>query len=173
MKRELEFVLKLEMVLPERFLLLFVIFRLDYYNVLCFVEDRDDEAKERDQLRHERHKERQRDRNLQRAAPDKRSKLERQRERDISEQIALGIPNARFPSGETQYDQRLFNQSKVSYLILISQGVVYRFKTPFVWPYLFRVWIVDLVTRKVIMCTINPGVAVKQSASLCIVRHAI
>lgn len=74
--------------------------------------DRDDEAKERDQLRHERHKERQRDRNLQRAAPDKRSKLERQRERDISEQIALGIPNARFPSGETQYDQRLFNQSK-------------------------------------------------------------
>lgn len=74
--------------------------------------ERNDEVKEREQLRYERHKERQRERNLQRAAPDKRSKLERQRERDISEQIALGLPNARVSSSETQYDQRLFNQSK-------------------------------------------------------------
>lgn len=74
--------------------------------------DKDEEARERDQMRYERHKERQRDRNIQRAAPDKRSKLEKQRERDISEQIALGLPNARNTSGETQYDQRLFNQSK-------------------------------------------------------------
>lgn len=75
-------------------------------------KERDEEVKEREQLRYERHKERQRERNLQRAAPDKRSKLERQRERDISEQIALGLPNARVSTGETQYDQRLFNQSK-------------------------------------------------------------
>jgi len=74
--------------------------------------DRDDDLKEREQLRYERHKERQRERNIQRAAPDKRSKLERQRERDISEQIALGMPNARSNNGETQYDQRLFNQNK-------------------------------------------------------------
>lgn len=74
--------------------------------------DRDEEAKERDQMRYERHKDRQRERNLQRAAPEKRSKLERQRERDISEQIALGMPNPRNASGEIQYDQRLFNQSK-------------------------------------------------------------
>lgn len=74
--------------------------------------DRDDEAKERDYLRQERHRERQRERNLQRAAPEKRSKLEKQRERDISEQIALGMPNPRSGTGEIQYDQRLFNQSK-------------------------------------------------------------
>lgn len=43
-------------------------------------------------LRQDRHKERARDRNLARAAPDKRSKLQRERERDISEQIALGMP---------------------------------------------------------------------------------
>nr|NVI70207.1 Bx42 [Cucujiformia] len=48
----------------------------------------DDEEKERDMLRQDRHKERARERNLARAAPDKRSKLQRERERDISEQIA-------------------------------------------------------------------------------------
>lgn len=75
-------------------------------------DDDDDEAKERNQLRHERQKERQRERNLLRAAPDKRSKLERQRERDISEQIALGMANPRVSATEVQFDQRLFNQSK-------------------------------------------------------------
>ena len=40
-----------------------------------------------------------------------RSKFERQRERDISEQIALGMP-ARSSGGETLYDQRLLNQSR-------------------------------------------------------------
>jgi SNW domain-containing protein 1 len=63
-------------------------------------------------MRYERHKDRARERNIARAAPDKRSKLQRERERDISEQIALGMP-ARGPSNtETQYDQRLFNTSK-------------------------------------------------------------
>nr|NVI70213.1 Bx42 [Cucujiformia] len=48
----------------------------------------DEEEREREMLRQDRHKERARDRNLSRAAPDKRSKLQRDRERDISEQIA-------------------------------------------------------------------------------------
>ena len=41
-----------------------------------------------------------------------RSKLQRDQDRDISELIALGVPNPRSAS-EAQYDQRLFNQSKV------------------------------------------------------------
>ena len=62
-------------------------------------------------LRHERHKERQRDRNIQRAAPEKRSRLERERERDVSEQIALGV--ARPKTGQdVAFDQRLFDQSR-------------------------------------------------------------
>ncbi|NXG99723.1 SNW1 protein, partial [Loxia leucoptera] len=75
------------------------------------VEKEDGEARERDEIRHDRRKERQHDRNLSRAAPDKRSKLQRNETRDISEVIALGVPNPR-PSNEIQYDQRLFNQSK-------------------------------------------------------------
>lgn len=75
------------------------------------VEKEDGEARERDEIRHDRRKERQHDRNLSRAAPDKRSKLQRNENRDISEVIALGVPNPR-TSNEVQYDQRLFNQSK-------------------------------------------------------------
>ncbi|XP_063255147.1 SNW domain-containing protein 1 isoform X1 [Prinia subflava] len=75
------------------------------------VEKEDGEVRERDEIRHDRRKERQHDRNLSRAAPDKRSKLQRNENRDISEVIALGVPNPR-PSNEIQYDQRLFNQSK-------------------------------------------------------------
>ena len=73
-----------------------------------------DEERERDDLRQERHKERSRLRNLDRAAPDRRSKLERNRERDISEQIALGLPAraAQGASGDGLFDSRLFNQSK-------------------------------------------------------------
>ncbi|KAJ8888664.1 hypothetical protein PR048_008156 [Dryococelus australis] len=74
--------------------------------------DKDEEARERDQLRYERHKERQRERNISRAAPDKRSKLQRDRERDISEQIALGMPAKNISNGEVQFDQRLFNTTK-------------------------------------------------------------
>ncbi|XP_032524478.2 puff-specific protein Bx42 [Danaus plexippus] len=66
---------------------------------------------ERDKLRAERHRDRQRDRNLARAAPDKRSKLVKERERDISEQIALGLP-AKNNTGDAMFDQRLFNNSK-------------------------------------------------------------
>lgn len=75
------------------------------------VEKEDGEARERDEIRHDRRKERQHDRNLSRAAPEKRSKLQRNENRDISEVIALGVPNPR-TSNEVQYDQRLFNQSK-------------------------------------------------------------
>ncbi|KAJ8958877.1 hypothetical protein NQ318_019644 [Aromia moschata] len=72
----------------------------------------DDEEQEREMLRQDRHKERARDRNLARAAPDKRSKLQRERERDISEQIALGMPARGVSSNETQFDQRLFGQAQ-------------------------------------------------------------
>ncbi|XP_063835460.1 puff-specific protein Bx42 [Ostrinia nubilalis] len=67
---------------------------------------------ERDKLRAERHKERQRERNLARAAPDKRNKMAKDRERDISEQIALGLPAKNTQGGEGMFDQRLFNNSK-------------------------------------------------------------
>lgn len=71
------------------------------------------ETRERDELRAERHRDRVRDRNLARAAPDKRSKLQRERERDISEQIALGMPaKSNAGGGETMFDQRLFNTTK-------------------------------------------------------------
>ncbi|XP_016984727.1 puff-specific protein Bx42 [Drosophila rhopaloa] len=70
------------------------------------------EARERNDLRAERQRERQRDRNLQRAAPEKRSKLQRERERDISEQIALGLPAKSAGNGEALFDQRLFNTTK-------------------------------------------------------------
>merc|ERR1719219_2424158 len=69
--------------------------------------------RERDDLRNERHRERARQRNIDRAAPERRSKLERGRERDISEQIALGIPaKTAGASGEGLFDSRLFNQSR-------------------------------------------------------------
>lgn len=70
------------------------------------------EVRERDEIRNERHRDRARDRNLARAAPDKRSKLQRERERDISEQIALGMPAKTSMGGEAQFDQRLFNTTK-------------------------------------------------------------
>jgi SNW domain-containing protein 1 len=48
------------------------------------------EVAERDQLRFERGKDRERERRIAAAAPDKRNALSRNRERDVSEQIALG-----------------------------------------------------------------------------------
>ena len=50
---------------------------------------------------------------MARAAPDKRSRLQRERERDISEQVALGLPSkALNVGGDQEFDQRLFNTSK-------------------------------------------------------------
>ncbi|CAG0900246.1 unnamed protein product [Darwinula stevensoni] len=74
---------------------------------------KDDEGlRSREKLRMERHKERQRERNLAKSGADKRSKAEKLRDRDISEKIALGLPDARKAASGTQFDQRLFNQSK-------------------------------------------------------------
>merc|ERR1719431_1265382 len=73
---------------------------------------KDEGEKERDDMRYERHKDRARQRNLERAAPERRSKLEKERDRDISEQIALGMPAKSRTSGEGMFDARLFNQSK-------------------------------------------------------------
>merc|ERR1712106_632495 len=73
---------------------------------------KDEGEKERDEMRYERHKDRARQRNLERAAPDRRSKLEKERDRDISEQIALGMPAKTTTAGEGLFDARLFNQSK-------------------------------------------------------------
>jgi len=69
------------------------------------------EVKERDQIRYERGKDRERDRRIAAAAPDKRDKLKRNRDRDVSEQIALGLPATNSgPSGG--FDARLYNQSQ-------------------------------------------------------------
>jgi len=71
-----------------------------------------EEALEREQIRQERRQERRRDKNISRAAPAKQAQLRRDKDRDISEKIALGLPDAKLRSDETQFDQRLFNQSK-------------------------------------------------------------
>lgn len=60
--------------------------------------------------RRERLDEIRKERNLARARPDTVEKLKRDQERDISEKIALGLPGVRQPSGEVQFDSRLFNQ---------------------------------------------------------------
>ena len=69
-----------------------------------------EERKRRDEIREERRRERERERRLE--AKDahgyKRSKLTRDKDRDISEKVALGM--AKVSGGEALYDQRLFNQ---------------------------------------------------------------
>jgi len=73
----------------------------------------DDGERERDELRKDRHRERERQRNIEKASSGTRSKLERNRERDISEQIALGIPSKTMANqgSDGLFDARLFNQS--------------------------------------------------------------
>jgi len=73
-------------------------------------EDRD--AQEREEIRKDREKERRRDRAIQRAAPEKRTALQKDKERDISEKIALGMPNTGHNTGEVQFDSRLFSSAK-------------------------------------------------------------
>ena len=75
------------------------------------------------------------------APPLPRSKLERDKDRDISEKIALGLP-AGAPSQETLFDQRLFNQSKVREMksfggVLGGQAIVIQ-KSSFVFWELFK-----------------------------------
>eukprot|EP01137_Pigoraptor_chileana_P006596 Opistho-2@3281 len=72
-----------------------------------------DDARERDEIREERRRDRERERRMQRMAPDRRTKMDRNKDRDIGEAIALGLPAAGV--GQTQealYDTRLFNQNK-------------------------------------------------------------
>lgn len=76
----------------------------------------DKEVLEREEIREERRKDRQRERAIQRAAPEKRTALQKDKERDISEKIALGLPNTGFNTGEIQFDSRLFNSAKVIYV---------------------------------------------------------
>ena len=60
----------------------------------------------------ERRKERARERNIARAAPDKQAQLKKDEDRDISEQIALGLPTRAQNNDESMFDQRLFNKSQ-------------------------------------------------------------
>ncbi|KAG1679931.1 hypothetical protein FOA52_006995 [Chlamydomonas sp. UWO 241] len=80
---------------------------------------RDDETREeresrrkRDEIREERRRERERERRLEAkdAHGTKKSKLTRDRDRDIGEKVALGM--AKVGGGEVMYDQRLFNQDQ-------------------------------------------------------------
>ena len=48
-----------------------------------------------------------------RAAPERRAKLDRNRERDISEQIALGIPAKTSATGEGLFDARYILSSQI------------------------------------------------------------
>lgn len=69
-----------------------------------------EERRRRDEIREDRKRERERERRLDSkdAHGFKRSKLTRDKDRDISEKIALGM--AKVTGGEAMYDQRLFNQ---------------------------------------------------------------
>ncbi|XP_062963488.1 SNW domain-containing protein 1-like [Cynocephalus volans] len=69
------------------------------------------EKEEREEIWHDRQKERQRARNLPTAAPEKRLKVQRNGIRDVTEVIALSMANPR-TSSEVQYDHRLFDRSQ-------------------------------------------------------------
>ncbi len=68
--------------------------------------------RKRDEIREERRRERERERRLEAkdAHGTKKSKITRDRDRDISEKVALGM--AKVGGGEVMYDQRLFNQDQ-------------------------------------------------------------
>ncbi|KAM0969652.1 hypothetical protein TB2_017495 [Malus domestica] len=74
-----------------------------------------EERMRREKIREERRKERERERRLEAkdVAMGKKSKITRDRDRDISEKVALGMASAGAgKGGEVMYDQRLFNQEK-------------------------------------------------------------
>ncbi|XP_078161526.1 SNW/SKI-interacting protein A-like [Carex rostrata] len=74
-----------------------------------------EERIQRDKIREERRRERERERRLEArdAGVGKKSKVTRDRDRDVSEKIALGMANTGAGrGGEVMYDQRLFNQDK-------------------------------------------------------------
>ncbi|CBY10990.1 unnamed protein product [Oikopleura dioica] len=71
----------------------------------------DEEVRERDEIRKQRHEQRKREHNIARAAPGKQKELRSLEDRDISEQVALGLP-AKKSGGDALFDQRLFGTSK-------------------------------------------------------------
>ncbi|TYJ29488.1 hypothetical protein E1A91_A06G071900v1 [Gossypium mustelinum] len=74
-----------------------------------------EERLQRAKIREERRRERERERRLEAkdAAMGKKSKITRDRDRDISEKVALGMASTGAGrGGEVMYDQRLFNQEK-------------------------------------------------------------
>jgi len=74
-----------------------------------------EERLQREKIREERRRERERERRLEAkdAAVGKKSKITRDRDRDISEKVALGMASTgQGRGGEVMYDQRLFNQEK-------------------------------------------------------------
>ena len=66
---------------------------------------------EREDIKYERHKDRERQKRLAKAGADKSGKVDRGKDRDISEKIALGMP-AKTTGQEDFFDQRLFDQNK-------------------------------------------------------------
>ncbi|KAL5771157.1 hypothetical protein ACOSP7_015311 [Xanthoceras sorbifolium] len=74
-----------------------------------------EERLQREKIREERRRERERERRLEAkdAAMGKKSKITRDRDRDVSEKVALGMASTGAArGGEVMYDQRLFNQEK-------------------------------------------------------------
>ncbi|KAK9984848.1 hypothetical protein SO802_034373 [Lithocarpus litseifolius] len=74
-----------------------------------------EERIQREKIREERRREREKERRLEAkdAAMRKNSKITRDRNRDVSEKVALGMASAGAGRGEEiMYDQRLFNQEK-------------------------------------------------------------
>jgi hypothetical protein len=70
---------------------------------------------------------RRKDRNIAAASKDKGAKLRNEKDRDISEKIALGIADPRAGAGRgggegTQFDERLFNQSQVGTVLICFAG---------------------------------------------------
>ncbi|KAI3781779.1 hypothetical protein L2E82_11803 [Cichorium intybus] len=89
--------------------------------VMMEVDDREmreerEERIQREKIREERRRERERERRLEAkdATMGKKSKITRDRDRDTSEKVALGMASGGVVhGGEVMYDQRLFNQEKV------------------------------------------------------------
>jgi SNW domain-containing protein 1 len=78
-------------------------------------EAEEEDVKERDELRRERQDERRQKRAQTRMAPDKRGKVKEESDRDISEKIALNLPDTRGAkggAGVTTFDHRLFDGTK-------------------------------------------------------------
>ena len=73
-----------------------------------------EERLQREKIREERRRERERERRLEAkdASMGKKSKITRDRDRDVSEKVALGMASTGASKGEVMYDQRLFNQEK-------------------------------------------------------------